>query len=208
MSEKLAITVKHEFSEDGKYLGSDVFRSAIYIGTVYRKSQVDLLIKEEGNRNLVKLYNLLKGNSKKSPSNTIISQINNLTANYLEEYLNKQRIPKIYESTFYLSDTDALDIITKYTDKTFEHASFLDFLALFKEVTDKQVQYTVEDIGDTILKIDTPFRTYLDYRNLKIIDYILKYKKMSRGEKYLLKDELRDLSTRASAVKLATKTKK
>lgn len=210
--EKLALTVKHTFNESGVYLGSSAFRSVTYTGEIFKKEQINYLINEGDDKRLDNFYRAMKNQKVKrgefmykSPSNILISETNRLSANYLNSLLKRKKMPAIYETMFDLRSFDVYDDIMHFTHKKMDYKTSEDFKKIFDKIKPVQREFLIDDSNGGVLKINEPFRTYIDYKNLKTIDKLLKDGKLSKGAMLNLKDELRTLSVRASAVDLSRK---
>ena len=210
--EKLSISVKHTFDEAGHYINSIAFRSVTYTGEVYKKNMVNAMIDENYDKDLNTFYKVMNNQRRKrgefnykSPSNILIDETNLLTSNYLNHLLKNKNTPAIYETTFDLREFNTYDEITKFTSKKMSYKTSEDFKNIFNRIKPIQREFSINETSGSTLKIDSPFRTFMDYKNLKNIDKLLRDGKLSRGALLSLKDELRALSVRASAVDLARK---
>jgi len=209
-SEKLAITIRHDFDELGNYKGSYAFRSAIYIGPVFKKEDADECIYNLDHKDLLTLYKLTKnltGNPNLSPSNTIIKGITSLSSDYIKKMFIRSKTPGIYKDDYYIKGDDSSREIKKYLRKKLDYNTYRDYENLLKKMPSRISDYTVFPEEESVLNIDAPFRNYLDYKNLKILDDLIKKGKLSKGAINKLREELIVLTSRANAVNL-TRTKR
>ena len=205
-TEKLAITIKHNFDSNNRYVNSEIFKSAIYIGPVFSKEEANSYIQNRENPDLVKLYRLstsLDSRTSLSPANKIIKEITALSSEVIKEKFIQTRTPAIFKHTLDLSDYHVMKEISDYTRKKLSVTTARDYISIFKEGTQQIGDYHVFPEEDSIINVDSPSRNFLDYKNLAILSRIIKHRKLSPGAIKRLREELEILAARANAIELS-----